>query len=74
MNDNDVWYVTFHVEIGDTEYSYQGNAGNSEMKLSLPAAALTSLNAGNLFDGLIQSALNNLKNELAKTKEEEENE
>ena len=71
---NDVWYVTFHVEVGDTEYSYQGNAGKAEMRLSLPIEALKSLNAGNLFDGLIQSALNDLKNELAKAKEKEENE
>ena len=53
----EVLYVTFTVEVSDTEYSYQGKRGNAEVKIQIPRSILESIDPGNLFVGAMQAAL-----------------
>lgn len=53
----EVLYVTFTVEVADTEYSYQGKRGNAEVKIQVPRAILEDIDPGNLFVGAMRAAL-----------------
>ena len=53
----EILYVTFTVEVSDTEYSYQGKRGNAEVKIQIPRTILESIDPGNLFVGAMQAAL-----------------
>lgn len=55
-------YVTFTVEVADTEYAYQGKHGEAAVKIQIPRTILESIDPGNLFIGAMQAALVNLDN------------
>ena len=52
-------YVTFTVEVADSEYSYQGIRGQAVVKIQVPRAILENIDPGNLFVGAMQAALAN---------------
>lgn len=62
-------YVTFKVEVSDSQYSYSGTRGEAEMKIQVPRQILESIGPSSLFLGVLRAALNNFDN--AETKEDE---
>jgi len=52
-------YVTFKVEVSNTEYLYQGQRGDAEMKLQVPRSMLENLDPSQLFSGILMAALTN---------------
>lgn len=58
MNNVNLW-VTFTVEVSDSEYSYDGRRGISEVRVHLPRLVLESIDPGNLFVGAMMAALAN---------------
>ena len=52
-------YVTFKIEIGNTEYLYQGQRGEAEMKIQVPRSMLENLDPSPLFVGILAAALAN---------------
>ena len=58
----EVLYMTFTVEVSDTEYAYQGKRGDATVKIQIPRTILESIDPGNLFIGAMQAALVNFDN------------
>lgn len=52
-------HVTFKVEVANSEYSYQGQRGEAEMRIQVPRSMLESLDPGTLFTGILLAALAN---------------
>ena len=52
-------FVTFTVEVSDSEYSYRGLRGQAVVKIQVPRAILENIDPGNLFVGAMQAALAN---------------
>ena len=52
-------YVTFEVKVSNSEYSYQGQRGDAEMKIQVPRSMLESLDPSPLFAGVLLAALAN---------------
>lgn len=52
-------YVTFKVEVGNEEYSYQGSRGEAEMKIQVPRSMLENFDPGPLLAGVLSAALAN---------------
>lgn len=50
-------YITFKVEIADSQNSWNGKRQEVEMQVVIPRAVFDSLDAGNLFSALKQSAI-----------------
>ena len=52
-------YVTFKVEVGNTECLYRGQRGEAEMKIQVPRSMLENFDPGALLTGILASALAN---------------
>jgi len=52
-------YVTFKIEVGNSEYLYQGQRGEAEMKIQVPRSMLEDLDPSPLFGGILLAALAN---------------
>jgi len=53
-------YVTFTVEVADSQYSYQAQRrGRAVVEIQVPRTILESIDPGNLFVGAMQAALVN---------------
>jgi len=52
-------YVTFGIVVSDVEYSYRGSHGDAEIKMQVPRSVLRSIDAGDLFHGILMAALAN---------------
>ena len=63
-------YATFKVEVADSEYSYQGQRGEAEMKIQVPRTMLEKFDPGALLTGVMLAALTNYDD----TNEPDENE
>ena len=63
-------YVTFTVHVSDKEYTYAGKDGKAEAKIQVPRDVLENIDPGNIFVGIMRSAIANFD----KPEEEEEEE
>lgn len=63
-------YVTFKVEVGNEEYSYQGRRGEAEMKIQVPRSMLENFDPGPLLAGVLSSALANFDTKDEKGEDE----
>ena len=52
-------YVTFKIEVSNTEYLYQGQQGSAEMKIQVPRSMLENFDPSPLFVGILAAALAN---------------
>lgn len=50
-------YVTFTVEVRDSEYYRANRTGKAAVDIQVPRLILESINPGNLFIGALQAAL-----------------
>ena len=69
METTETLHATLTVKVSNSEYSYQGQRGDAEMKLQVPRSMLENFDPGPLFAGILLAALANYD-----TVEEEESE
>lgn len=55
-------YVTFTVRVSDIEYSYGSDSGTAEAKIHVPREVLENIDPGNIFVGVMRSAIANFDN------------
>lgn len=59
---DDILYITFKIEISDSQNSWNGKREEVEMQVVIPRSVFDSLDAGNLFQSMKQSALTKFDN------------
>jgi len=52
-----VMYVTYEVKVCDQEYSYNANYATATTTIQVPRSALSMINPGTIFDGMLKAAL-----------------
>lgn len=55
-------YVIFKVTVSNTEYSFRGKRGDAEAKIEVPRGVLENIDPGNIFVGVMHSAIANFDN------------
>ena len=58
-------YVEFTVQVRDGEYTYGGPSGRASVDAQIPLAFVPMLDMGNVFEGLLQTALDKFDAEPA---------
>lgn len=65
-------FVTFTVEVGDSQYSYSGNCGSANLAIQIPRSLLVEIEPTALFRGIVNAALINFDRVVLEARLKEE--
>ena len=57
MTEPEVLYITFKIDIANTQHSWNGRSVETEMQITVPRNVYHAIDAGNLFNVLKDAAL-----------------
>ena len=69
MNEKQV-HLKFTVQVSESRYTYSGKSGTAEVSAEIPRDFVPMLDLGNVFEGVMQAALEQYDAKLAEEGEE----